>query len=64
MPRAKKEHICISMKVDSEVMKRFNQYCAEVGWTKTLAFERIITEYLNRYEKEQIELAKLRESLH
>ena len=63
MPRAKKEHICISMKVDADVMRRFNGFCEEVGWTKTLAFERMVTEYLNRYEKEQKELAQLREHM-
>ena len=53
MPRAKKDYICLSMKVDSEVMRRFNDYCEEVGQTKTLAFERIVTDYINRYEQEK-----------
>ncbi len=34
-------------------MDRFNSYCEEVGQTKTLAFERIVTDYLDRYDKEQ-----------
>lgn len=59
MARAKKEYIALSMKVDAEIMKRFNQYCDEVGQTKTLAFERIVTDYVDRYEQEK----KLVESL-
>jgi len=51
MPREKKNYIPLSMKVDATVMERFNAYCVEVGQTKTLAFERIITEYLDRYEE-------------
>lgn len=59
MVRAKKNYISLSMKVDAEVMKRFNQYCEEVGQTKTLAFERMVTECIDRYEQEK----KLVESL-
>lgn len=59
MARAKKDYISLSMKVDADVMKRFNQYCEEVGQTKTLAFERMVTDYVDRYEQEK----KLVESL-
>ena len=59
MARAKKDSISLSMKVDADVMKRFNQYCEEVGQTNTLAFERMVTEGINRYEQEK----KLMESL-
>lgn len=59
MARAKKEFISFHVKADAEVMKRFNQYCEEVGQTKTLAFERMVTECIDRYEQEK----KLVESL-
>ena len=59
MARAKKDYLCLSMKVDAEIMKRFNQYCEEVGQTKTLAFERMVTECIDRYEQEK----KMMESL-
>lgn len=59
MARAKKDYIPFSMKVDAEIMKRFNQYCEEVGQTKTLAFERMVTDCIERYEQEK----KLMESL-
>ena len=34
-------------------MKRFNAYCEEVGQTKTLAFERIVSAYLDQYEEDK-----------
>ena len=51
MPRPKKNYMPLNMKVESEVMKRFAAYCEEVGQTKTLAFERIVTDFLNNYDK-------------
>lgn len=59
MARAKKDFIALTMKVDAEVMRRFNKYCEEVGQTKTLAFERMVTDCIDRYEQEK----KLVESL-
>ena len=53
MPRPKKDYLPLNMKVESQVMKRFIAYCEEVGQTKTLAFERIVTEYLNKYDKDK-----------
>lgn len=53
MPRPKKDFTSLNMKVDSEVMKRFNSYCEEAGQTKTLAFERIVTAFLNQYDKDK-----------
>ena len=57
MPREKKNYIPLSMKVDAKIMERFNAYCIEVGQTKTLAFERIITEHLDRYEERKEKLS-------
>ena len=51
MPRQKKDYITLNMKVDTGVMQRFNQYCEEVGQTKTLAFERIVSAHIDKYEK-------------
>ena len=39
------------MRVDRTVMERFNEYCEEVGQTKTPAFERIVSAYLDQYEE-------------
>lgn len=53
MARPRKDYIAVSMKVDKDIMQRFNDYCEEVGQTKTTAFERIVTEHLDQYEKEK-----------
>ncbi len=51
MPRQKKDYITLNMKVDANIMQRFNKYCEEVGQTKTLAFERIVSAHIDKYEK-------------
>ncbi len=51
MPRQKKDYVALNMKVDAGVMQRFNQYCEEMGQTKTLAFERIVSAHIDKYEK-------------
>lgn len=53
MTRPKKNAIVLNMRVDAIVMERFNAYCAEVGQTKTLAFERIVSAFLDKYELEK-----------
>ncbi|WP_302364498.1 hypothetical protein [Pyramidobacter piscolens] len=51
MARQKKESVSLHMKVDAELMQRFNAYCDEVGQTKTMAFERIVASFLDKKEK-------------
>ncbi len=51
MARPKKDYILLNMRVDSSVMRRFCAYCEEVGQTKTLAFERIVTAFLDERDK-------------
>lgn len=47
-------------------MTRFNEYCKEVGQTKTLAFERIVSAFLDQYveAKNQSELRNAGEDVH
>lgn len=49
MARPKKDAVPFNIKADRKVMERFEAYCEEVGQTKTLAWERIVTEYLDQY---------------
>ena len=60
MPRQKKNAIVLNMRVDAAVMERFNSYCEEVGQTKTLAFERIVSAYLDQRDEEKKSLEKMR----
>ena len=55
MSRPKKEYIAFHVKADAEVMRRFEEYCDEVGQTKTLAFERIISAFLDQHDKSKSE---------
>ena len=55
MARQKKESINLNMRVNAEVMRRFNEYCERMGQTKTLAFERIITTYLDELDESKKE---------
>ena len=51
MPRKKKDSIALNINVDREIMERFNKYCDDVGQTKTLAFERIVSKFLDEFYK-------------
>ena len=60
MPRPKKDYVLFNMRVDRTVMERFNKYCEEVGQTKTLAFERIVSAYLDQYEEDKLNLEEFK----
>ena len=60
MPRPKKDYVLFNMRVDRTVMERFNEYCEEVGQTKTLAFERIVSAYLDQYEEDKLNLEEFK----
>ena len=53
MPRPKKDQFALNMRVEASVMRRFNAYCQEAGQTRTCAFERIVTDFLDRYDDEK-----------
>ncbi len=53
MARQKKEYISLHVKADAGLMRRFVAYCEEVGQTKTTAFERIVTAFLDEHEARQ-----------
>ncbi len=54
MARPKKDYILFNTRADAGIMRRFNEYCDEVGQTKTMAFERIIKAHLDRYDEEKV----------
>lgn len=60
MPRPKKDYVLFNMRVDRTVMERFNEYCEEVGQTKALAFERIVSAYLDQYEEDKLNLEEFK----
>lgn len=53
MARPKKESKPFNIRMSAELYKRLEDYCEEVGQTKTTAVERILTEALDRFEKDK-----------
>lgn len=51
MPRAKKDGRVINYKIDRLLYERFAAYCEEKGQTATLALERILKKYLDKYDE-------------
>ncbi len=49
MGRPKKDAIALNVKLESQIMERFEIYCDEMGQTKTKALERILGQYLDDY---------------
>ena len=51
MPRAKKDAKVLNIKLDRGIYDRLDQFCEETGMTKTVALERILNQYLDRYKQ-------------
>ena len=42
MPRARKDHSCLNIKIDAELYRRLMEVSEEAGQTKTMAVERAL----------------------
>ena len=51
MPRLKKEHTVITIKMDKELADALNQFCEETYRTKTAAIELAVGKMIEEYEK-------------
>ena len=51
MPRARKDGKYINLRIDRKLYERFEKYCTVEARTKTAALERMISAYLEQYEK-------------
>ena len=51
MPRARKDGKYINLKIERSIYERFEKYCVVEARTKTAALERMISTYLEQYEK-------------
>ena len=62
MSREKKDGKRINFYMDRKVLEMLDQYCDEVGQTKTIATERILQEHLETYfasrEEEKLEIVR------
>ena len=53
MPRQKKDGVNINYYIRRDVKEKLDVYCEEVGQTATMAIERILDDYLNKYEADK-----------
>lgn len=53
MARPKKNGTYLNVCIETSIYGRLEQLCDEAGQTKTIAVERALLEYLDKYEKKQ-----------
>lgn len=53
MPRQKKDGVNINYYIRRDVKEKLDVYCEEVGQTATMAIERILDDYLTKYEADK-----------
>ena len=53
MPRPKKEHHPVTIRLEKEVYERLNQFSEDSGQPKTVAVERALVMYIDDYYKKQ-----------
>ncbi|MBR5565152.1 MAG: ribbon-helix-helix protein, CopG family [Roseburia sp.] len=55
MAREKKDGRHINLYIEREIIEALEQYCEEVGQTKTVAIERAIKQYISDFQEHKIE---------
>ena len=53
MPRPKKDHACLNIKIDAGLYRRLMEVSEEAGQTKTLIVERALQAYFTEYDVKQ-----------
>ena len=53
MPRAKKNHSCLNIKIDAELYCKLMEVSEEAGQTKTMVVERALQGYFADYDMKQ-----------
>lgn len=51
MPRVKKEQRPVAIRMELDLYNRFNEFCKTSGQSKTVAIERAVAEYIDRYDE-------------
>lgn len=51
MPRAKKENVPVSVRMQKEIYEKLCQFCKDSGQSKTVAVERALEMYVDDYYK-------------
>ena len=55
MAREKKDGRHINLYIEREIIETLEQYCEEVGQTKTVAIERALKQYLAGFQEHKVE---------
>lgn len=53
MPRAKKDHACLNIKIDAALYRKLMEVSEEAGQTKTMVVERALQGDFNDYDAKQ-----------
>ena len=53
MPRQKKDHEILNIRLDKALSEQLTAYCRENGATKTFVVEKALTMYFEDYQKKQ-----------
>ena len=53
MPRAKKDHSCLNIKIDAALYRKLMEVSEEAGQTKTMVVERALRAYFADYDMKQ-----------
>ena len=53
MARAKKDGVHINYYIEKNIKEMLDEYCEDVGQTNTLAVERILKSFLDKYMEEK-----------
>lgn len=53
MPRAKKDYLCLNVKIDDEICHKLTEVITEAGQTKTMVVERALQAYFGDYDAKQ-----------
>ena len=53
MPRAKKDHFCLNIKIDAALYRKLMEVSEEAGQTKTMVVERALQGYFTDYDMKQ-----------
>ena len=53
MPRARKDHSCLNIKIDAALYRKLMEVSEEAGQTKTMVVERALQGYFTDYDVKQ-----------
>lgn len=53
MPRAKKDYLCLNVKIDADICNKLTEVSTEAGQTKTMVVERALRAYFADYDAKQ-----------